>query len=137
MAVAFIPGFLASLVLDTVDQTIECESVGLSRAKTVLSKGSMDGTGFMKSIPGPITGTLTAAGHIVTETAFNALEATYLKDVPVAFVLTIVEGKTTDGEYSGLVTLADLAVQTTADGNWSFTLSGETSGIVTYTPAAT
>ena len=114
-----------------------CEDAGLTRAKTVLSKGSMDGTGFMKSIPGPITGTLTASGHIVTETQFNALEATYLKDIPVAFSLTIVEGKTTDGEYAGFVTLSDLDVATTADGNWSFTLSGETSGVVTYTPAAT
>jgi hypothetical protein len=130
----FIQGFLATITVDGVDQTLIIETGGLARTKTVLSKGSMDGTGFMKSIPGPTSGTLNIAGHIQALN-LNDLEFAYAKDVPVAFTMTIEAfAVTTDPSYSGTVVISEFNVETTADGNWSYTLTGETSGVIAYVP---
>lgn len=134
MAEDFVAGFLASVTLDAVDVTLQVETLSFSRSKSVLSKGSMDGTGFAKSIPGPETGTIDMAGHIA-QIAYNDLEAAFAKDVPVLFVITVLEGLTSDAKWSGEVTLSDLNVDTNPDGNWAFQLSGETSGPVVYAPA--
>jgi len=135
MAQDFVQGFLATITVDGVDQTLTIEQGGLTRSKSVLSKGSMDGTGFAKSIPGPVTGTLDLTGHIV-QLNLNDLELAFAKDVPVAFTMTITEGLVTDAAYSGFVTLSQFDVDTSADANWAFQLQGETSGEIVYTPSA-
>ena len=135
MAEAFVQGFLATITVNSVDQTLIIESGGLSRSKTILSKGSMDGTGFMKSIPGPTTGTVSITGHIV-QLALNDLETAWAVGDVVPFTMEISEGMATDTVYSGSLTLSGFNIDTAADGNWSFSLDGETSGAIVHTPAA-
>jgi hypothetical protein len=77
---------------------------------------------------------LNNAGHIKALN-LNDLEIAYAKDVPVAFTMTIEAGAVTDDpSYSGTVVISDYNVETTADNNWSFTLTGETSGVIAYVP---
>ncbi len=128
-------GFLASLTLDGTDYTQITVTTPLSRTKGSLNKAVMDGTGDMDSIPGMSSGSLSVSGFI-DEPLHNALEATWDKDDPVSFTLTVERGYTTDAQWFGSVTLLSLTVEPTEDGLWIFSLSGETSGSVVYVPSA-
>ena len=131
----FVQGFLATLTLDTVDITLFVTDVSLDQAKTALDKSVMDGTGNSGMLPGLQTGTMSINGHI-DQANLNALETTWAKDTVVAFTLEISEGLTTDAAWAGNIALTDFTKATTFDGNWAFSLSGETSGSVPYTPSA-
>jgi len=130
---AFIQGYLASLTLDGNDITLVTADVSMSESKTVLNKSVMDGSGEASSIPGMFSGSLSINGHIDQEN-LNLLEESWAKQVPVTFTLTIDQWLTTDGSWTGTITLSTFTKATAADSNWSFTLSGETIG-VTFTPS--
>jgi hypothetical protein len=132
---AFVQGFLASITLDSTDITLFTADVSLDRSKTVLNKATMNGTGFMASIPGLQSGTLSINGH-VDQANLNALETTWAKGTTVTFAFEVNEGLSTDGSYAGSVTCSGLSVDTSAEGNWAFSLSGDLSGAVTYTPSS-
>jgi len=129
-----VQGFLAQLDLDGTDITNTVMSTPLSRSKTELNKGVMDGSGVMQSIPGMSSGGLSVSG-ILSQAEWNAMEATWAKTVPVSFTLTVVEGLTTDTSWTGDVTLTSLQVDPVGDGMWEFSLEGSTSGVVTVTPS--
>ena len=128
-------GFLASLVLDLLDITTNVQSTPLTRTKGTLNKAVQDNSGEMQSIPGMSSGTLNVTGWLDTD-EHNALEVTWAKDVAVPFVLTVAAGLTTDPGWAGDVTLTSFEVAPVEDGLWTFSLSGDTSGVVTYTPSA-
>ena len=132
---AKVQGFLASLTLDGTDITNQVSATPLNRTKAVLNKATQDGTGSMQSIPGMSSGTLQVSGFL-SQVEHNALEITWAKDDPVPFVLTVEEGLTTDASCSGLVTLSSFDVSPSGDGAWEFSLNGDISGSVAYTPAA-
>ena len=132
---AFVQGFLAQLTLDANVITLVTADVSLEESKTSLDKSVMDGSGVSQSIPGMVSGSLTINGHI-DQANLNLLEASWAKDVPVAFILEINEGLTTDGSWTGNVTLTGFSRDTAADGNWAFSLSGDTSGVTAFTPSA-
>jgi len=129
----FIPGFAATITIDGIDQTLVIENGGLTRTRSVLSKGSMDGTGYTKSIPGPVTGTVDINGHI-DQLVLNDLETAWDKG-EVPFVMEISEGRTQDAFYTMALVLSQFNVATTEAGNWAFTLSGQTTGEIPFTPA--
>ena len=129
-----VQGFLAELTLDGINITDQVVSTPFARTKTALAKGVMDGSGVMQSIPGPESGSLDVSGFL-SQAEWNAMEVTWAKDVPVSFNLAVIEGITTDAEWSGLVTLTGLTVDPVGDGLWSFELTGDTSGVTTYTPS--
>ena len=131
----FVQGFLAKLILDTVDVTLFVTDVSFDQAKTGLDKSVMDGTGDSVMLPGLSTGTLSINGHI-DQANLNALETTWAKDVVVAFSLQIAEGLTTEAAWDGFIAMTDFSKSTTFDGNWAFSISGDTSGAVAYTPSA-
>jgi len=130
----FIQGFLAKIIIDTVDTTPITADVNLSRSKTALDKTVMDSSGVSKMLPGVVSGTLDFNGHISTA-ELNVLEVSYAKTVPVAFDVIITEGLATDGEYTGFFVFQDFTVETSAEDNWGFTASGPTDGVITYIPA--
>jgi len=132
---AFVQGFLAKLILDSIDITLVITNLDLGRSKTSLDKSVMDGTGESTALPGMAKGTLSLDAHI-DQANLNLLETSWAKDVPVPFVLTVLEGLTTDSEWTGTVALSSLDVSTSFDGNWSVSLSGDTSGAVVFTPSA-
>ena len=128
-------GFLANLELDGLDITTNVQSTPLTRTKGTLNKAVQDNSGEMQSIPGMSSGTLNVTGWLDTD-EHNALEVTWAKDVAVPFKLTVEAGLTTDPGWSGDVTLTSFEVAPVEDGLWTFSLSGDTSGVVTYTPSA-
>jgi hypothetical protein len=130
-----IQGFLASLTLDGNDISQQVATTPLDRTKGLLSKAVMDGSGVAQSIPGVESGTLAVSGFL-SQAEHNAMELTWAKDVPVAFVLEVEEGLTTDALWTGLVTLTSFTVNPQEDGLWEFSISGDTSGATVYTPSA-
>ncbi len=131
----FVQGFLAKLILDTVDITLFVTDVSFDQSKTGLDKSVMDGSGDSVMLPGLQTGSLSINGHI-DQANLNALETTWAKDVVVAFSLQIAEGLTTEAKWDGDISMTDFTKATTFDGNWAFSITGDTSGAVTYTPSA-
>jgi len=128
-----IQGFLVTLTLDTVEITAQCTDVTLSRAKNVMSKPTMDGTGFPQQLIGQNTGTLSMNGQVDT-VGQEGLEATWIKWAKVAFILDVGDGATIKaGTYNGSVSLSSFDVEAAADGMWNFSLSGDTDS-VSYTP---
>ena len=132
---AFVQGFLASITLDGNIVTLVSTDVSLDRSTTALVKNVMDGTGDSQMLPGLRSGTLALNGH-VDQANLNLLEVTHAKNTVVPFIMEISEGLTTDGSYAGNISIAEFSVGSTFDGNWAFSLTGETSGAVTYTPSA-
>ncbi len=132
---AFVQGFLAKLILDSIDITLVITNLDLGRSKTSLDKSVMDGSGESTALPGMTKGTLSFDAH-VDQANQNLLEVAFAKQVPVPFVLTVLEGLTTDAEWTGTVALTGMDVSTSFDGNWDVSLSGDTSGAIVYTPSA-
>ena len=129
-----VQGFLASLELDETNITEQVTATPLTRAKTSLDKSVMDNTGQAQSIPGMQSGTLNISGY-VSQAEYAGLEVTWAKSVPVSFTLTVLEGLTADQSWSGLVTLTAFDADPQGDDMWQFTLSGDTSGPVTFNPS--
>jgi hypothetical protein len=130
---SFIQGFLASLMIDSVDITLVTADVTLSESRTALDKSVMDGSGTSQQLAGKRSGTLAINGHVDQEN-LTLLEAAWAKSVALTFTLEITQGiGTSDASWSGTVTLTDFTKSTSADGNWAFTLAGEI-GPVAFTP---
>lgn len=128
-----IQGFLVDLTLDSTLITAQLNSLSLSRAKNVMSKPTMDGTGIPLQLAGQHTGTLDMSGQVDTA-GQTGLEATWAKDVKVAFVLVVGDGATINaGTYNGSVTLSAFNIDTAADDAFNFSLSGVTDS-VSFTP---
>ena len=115
--------------------TLFLTDYSLDRSKTALDKSVMDGTGESAMLPGMNSGSLSMNGH-VDQANLNLLEISYAKDVPVTFLLKIVEGLTADASYAGSLSISSFQVGTNFDGNWAFSLSGDTSGAVVYSASA-
>ena len=131
----FVQGFLATLTLDANDITLFVTDVSFDQSKTALDKSVMDGSGDSVMLPGLQTGTLSINGHI-DQSNLDDLEVTWAKDVVVAFNLEVSQGLSTDAAWSGNIAMTDFSKSTTFDGNWAFSLSGDTSGVVAYQASA-
>ena len=131
---AITQGFLASLEIDGIDITQVTITTPLTRNKNPLSKKTMDNTPDDVSIPGVESGDLSVTGLIDSD-QLNALEVTWAKTDPVPFKLAVVTGDTTEPQWDGLLTLTSFMVDPKEDGDWEFSLSGSTSGAVTYVPS--
>jgi len=129
-----IQGFLAEITLDGNIITLVTADVSFAETKTALDKSVMDDGGATQSIPGLVSGSLGLNGHI-DQANLNLLEVTWAKQVTVPFIFAITEGLTTDGVWTGNVTLTSFTRETAADGNWAFSLSGDTSGVTVFTPS--
>ena len=130
-----VQGFLAVLTLDSVVITLFVTDVSLDRSKTTLDKSVMDGSGDSVMLPGLQTGTMAINGHI-DQANLNALETTWAKDTVVPFILEVNEGLTTDATWSGNLSMSEFSTNTVFDGNWAFSLTGESSGAIVYVPSA-
>ena len=129
-----IQGFLCTLTLDGEDITVLLNDLSLSRAKNVMSKPTMDGTGVPQQLVGNKTGTLSMNGQV--DTAGQAgLETSWAKDASVAFSLVVGDGATIKaGTYTGAVVLSAFDIDTAASDSFNFALSGETAGVVYTAP---
>ena len=130
----FVQGFLASITLDTNDVTFVSADVTIDEVRNALDKSVMDSSGDSQMLPGKKSYSLVINGH-VQQSGLNLLEASWAKDVSVAFLLTITEGLGTDGAYAGFVALNAFTKETAADGNWAFSIGGEGDGALVFTPS--
>ena len=131
-----IQGFLVTMTLDGADVTLWLNDLTLERSKAILNKATMDGTGYPTQLPSSKSGALNMNGQVDTAGA-QVLEATWAKDVPVAFSLVVGDGATiAAGTYSGNLALSDFAIETSADDAWNFGLQSVTSGAVAYAAPA-
>lgn len=130
----FIPGYLGTITLNT-DPIITASAFNLNEQKNIMSKPVI-GVSHAYTLAGQTSATFDISGHISVE-QYPELRATFASQVPVAFSVQIGDGAgaTDAGLLTGLVAIGNLTTSTTADGEWDFTCSGQTSGVITYTPA--
>ena len=129
---ADIQGFEAVVELDGNTITLYCNDASVDRKKSVQAKATMDGTGTPQKLVTQKDGSLSLNGQVDT-VGHELLEASFAKDVPVSFKLTVGDGVVIHaGDYSGEVVLDGSTVSTAADGTWDFTLSAD--GWLAYTP---
>ena len=128
----FIQGFLARLQLGAADITLTVESFDFSEKYTSLDKSVMDGSGESKSIEGKKSGSLSITGHIA-QAEWNTIMAVVDAAEDTVFEFNPVGDGGTDFQYVGFLTITDLSVSVSASGNWGFSLSGDTFGVV-YSP---
>jgi hypothetical protein len=125
-----VQGFLASLVLDSNDITLMITSYSLPRAKTILNVSVQDRSGVEVSIPGMQSGRLSIEA-LLDSPNLKKLEASWLKETTVTFVLTVEEGLGTDASWSGAITMGDFTVGGEFGDQWNISISGDISGVVT------
>jgi len=124
-----VQGFLVTLTLNTDEITALCNDVSLTRGKNVMAKPTMDGTGRPQQLVGNETGELSMSGQVDT-VGQEVLEATWVFNTKVAFVLDVGDGATIKaGTYNGSVTLSQFDIEAAASDAWNFTLSGATDSV--------
>ena len=128
-------GFLATLELDGNDISLVVTDYSLDRTKTILDKSVQDRSGYSASIPGKQSGTLSLDARLDTVN-LSLLEASWAKAATVPFVLEVTEGNATDASWAGELTMGDISVGGSFGDQWAVSLSGDTSGPVTFTPVA-
>lgn len=129
-----VQGFHTTITLGSDTLTLFCNSVSISRDKSVMEKSTMDGTGVPQLLVGQATGTVSLEGQV--DTVGQALmEATFLAGVPTVMTIEVSDGATIDaGTYSGDVIINSFHVEATADDTWNFTL--DATGYLAYTAPA-
>lgn len=132
----FIPGYLATVLLNAEDFSAIGSVVRLQKSRNVMTKPTF-GNPFGFSLGGQRLATFTANGHLSAEQA-AALEAAYNATLPIAFSLQVGEGgEVTDaGLHTGSCVISQLTIEANADGEWDWSLDAQTSGAVVFTPAA-
>ena len=132
----FIPGYLGVVTLDSEDISAMVSGATLSLTRNALNKPTL-GQPWGYAIAGQRAGTISYNGHLSSEQA-AALQSIYMSEVPVDFSFQMGEGggDTDAGLYSGKAIVTELAHEVAADGEFDWSLSAQTTGVVTYTPAA-
>ena len=130
----FIPGYLGTVTVNSDDLSAVARVVSLETTRNIMTKPTF-GSAYAFSLGGQKLGTFSAEGHIDTlklqdiETAFNS-------DTPIAFSLQVGDAAaaTDGGVYAGNCVLTSLTRSASADAEWDWAFSAQTSGAVTYTP---
>lgn len=133
MATTFIPGYLAALSIATVAIEHVGQSGSLRLHRNVMLK-PVAGAVAPQVLSGIETGELSIAGHCTVEDVV-ALNTMREDASEAAYDFQIGELAGDDaGSYTGMVIVEDLSFDWDAEGGWSFTLDGQTSGPNTYVP---
>ena len=131
----FIPGYLGTVTLNADNISAVGSVVSLTRTRNIMPKPTF-GSAYAFSLGGQKVGAFDASGHISVE-KLPELEAAFVSDAPITFSLQIGDaaGATDAGLYSGNCVVGDFTIEASADGEWDWSISCTTSGVVTYTPA--
>lgn len=128
-----VPGWQATVTIDTEDFTAVGNVIALNRTKNVMTK-PVFGSDSQRSLAGQKGGTFSASGHVSVED-YPALIAAYEKNEPVAFSIQIgtAEGSTDVGVLSGNCSIGSLGTNASADGEWEWSLEATIDGETTFT----
>jgi predicted secreted protein len=132
----FIPGYLATVTLMAEDISAIGSVVSLEKTRNVMTKPTF-GSPYGHSLGGQKIAAFSANGHLSAEQA-AALEDIFDSDAPIDFTLQVGEGAgaTDAGVHSGKCVVSSYRIEANADGEWDWAIEAQTSGVVTYTPAA-
>ena len=128
---AFIPGYQATVTLNSIDITAIGNVVRLSKTKAVMTK-AVFGNDYANALGGQKLANFSASGHI-DFAQIGALE-TMFEAASIAFALQIGTANTpTDaGLYTGNCIVSGFTLEASADGEWDWSLDAQTTGDVTY-----
>jgi hypothetical protein len=131
----FIQGYLGTITINS-DPIITANVLNFNQTKNIMTKPVI-GSADAFSLTGQSSGSVSLQGH-VSVTQLPELQAIFDLLVPVAFTIQVGDaaGATDAGLYSGLLSLGNLNLTATADGEWDYTADGQTSGNITYTPGS-
>ena len=134
----FVPGYLAEIILDVggadTDLTVVGNVLSMDFSKSVLPK-PVFGQQWRNSASGQISGSVSAGGHVSVETLPALLPLLEL-EAPIDFTIYVgtAGGAIDAGEYEGSLIVGSLSISDDAEGEWEFTIDGETNGPVAFTP---
>lgn len=134
----FVPGYMAEIILDVggsnTDLTVVGNVLSMDLTKNVLPK-PVFGQQWRNSASGQISGSISCGGHVSTEILPALLPLVEL-ETPIAFTIYVGEaaGAIDGGQYAGTMVVGSLSISDDAEGEWEFTIDGETDGAVTFTP---
>lgn len=137
MTTTFIPGYLATIEIDSEDLTIFANVIGLSSTKNAPRK-PVFGQNASNVISGQQSWSGECSGHLAVEGPIATLLATYAKSELVEYTIQIGEagGATDAGTFTGNLTLSSLDISDDAEGEWDWSAGFEIDGEPLYTPAA-
>lgn len=129
----FIPGWETGITIATDDWSVFANVLGMTRSKASLPK-PVFGSSFRHEIPGQGSGTLALEGHITVE-HIQELEDAYNSAVSLPYIIQVgtAGGDTDAGTYVGNLVLTELAIDTDAEDEWSWTASATLDGLPVYT----
>jgi len=139
-APVFIPGYMAEIkvtipVATDIDLTVVGNVLGIDITKSVLPK-PVFGQQWRNSAAGQLSGSISAGGHLsvlIADDLMTIIET----ETPIPF--EIHAGDTASGidagTYTGNVVPGSLSITADAEGEWEWTLDGETDGPIIFTPA--
>jgi hypothetical protein len=132
----FIPGYLGTVVLNSEDLSIIGHVVSLDGSRDTLTK-KVFGQTHAFTIGGQRIEAFSASGSISAE-KIAALEAAYQTQAAVAFSMQIGEaaGATDGGVYTGNCIIGSRRIEGNAEGQWTWNITAQASGVPVYTPAA-
>lgn len=132
----FIPGYLGTVTLNAQDISAIGSVVSLAKNRNVMTKPTF-GQAWGFSLGGQRIAAFSASGHVSAELA-PALEAAFDADAPIGFSLQVGEGAgaTDAGLHTGFCVISSFTISANADGEFDWSIDAQSSGSVTYTPAA-
>ncbi len=138
MVQTFVPGYQAEIIFDVggsdADLTVVGNVLSMDFTKNVLPK-PVFGQQWRNSASGQISGSVSCSGHVSVEILPLLLPLVEL-ETPIDFTIYVgTEGGGIDaGQYAGALVVGSLSVSDDAEGEWEFSIDGETDGPVLFTP---
>jgi len=131
--VAFIAGYISTLQIDGKAVHIYASDAALSLTNETLDKTTL-GTSNRSYIAGLQDGTVDISMHLDTAGIVD-IQAAYASTVPVTF--TFRPGKLgagfDAGQWNGTMIITTMDITGSVDDNWSMNISGQITGVVTFT----
>ena len=134
MANTFIPGYFAAITISGDDLAPNMASGVLTRNKNIMTK-PVAGDQDVSVLPGLITGTVSASGHVSTEDIAK-LQAAFVSNTTLVYIWQIGDAAAPDaGAYGGNMLISSLVFAFDTEDEWTFTIDAVLDGTATYTAA--
>lgn len=135
MVQTFIPGWESEITINSEDLTVVGNVLSFTRTKASNPK-PVFGQQFRNELPGQAGGSLSANGHMSIEKV-EALEEMFNAATSVEYSIQAgtAGGDTDAGQWTGLLVVTELTIDTEAEGEWEWSISATLDGEPLYTPA--
>ncbi len=128
----YLPGYIATVILDGVPINDDASDVSYSRSAEALTKTPL-GTSDKVYVNGQLDASMSATLHMSTENA-AALNAAFEKTIPVDYVVRPgALGVHDVGQWAGSGIITSYDPTGSATGEWDVSLSVQGTGPVSYT----